>query len=57
MSPLSCNKMYMGMIHSVMSWAFQAGLRGQRKWREMMEKLQYTSLRKCMGAVVGARKG
>ena len=32
------------------------GWRGQREWREEMEKLQYAALRKCTGAVLGARK-
>ena len=34
----------------------RGGVAGQREWRVMMEKLQYAALRKCAGAVVGARK-
>ena len=46
----------MGMIQSVASWGLGVGWRELREWRELMEKLQYAALRKCTGAVVGARK-
>ena len=56
MSPLSWRRAYTGMVRSVASWGIEVGWRGQREWRVMMEKLQYATLRKCTGAVVGARK-
>ena len=56
MSPLSWRHAYTGMVRSVASWGIEVGWRGQREWREMMEKLQYAALWKCSGAVVGARK-
>ena len=56
MSPLSWRQAYTGMVRSVASWGIEVGWRGQREWRELMEKLQYAALRKCTGAVVGARK-
>ena len=43
------------MIRSVASLVIEVGCRGQREWRVEMEKLQYAALRKCTGAVVGAR--
>ena len=55
-SPLSWRQSYTGMIRSVASWGIEVGLRGQREWRVEMEKLQYAGLRKCTGAVVGARR-
>ena len=56
MSPLSWRQAYTGIVRSVASWGIKVGWRGQREWRENMEKLQYTALRKCTGTVVGARK-
>ena len=56
MSPLSWRQAYTGMVRSVASWGIEVVWRGQREWHEMMEKLQYAALRKCTGAVVGARK-
>ena len=56
MSPLNWRQAYTGMIRSVAAWGIQVGWRGQREWRVAMEKLQYAALRKCTGAVVGARK-
>lgn len=56
MSPLSYRQTYMGMIRSVVSWGLEVGWDGQREWREILERLQYAALRKCTGAVVGARK-
>ena len=56
MSPLSCRQAYTGMIRSVAAWGMEVGWRGQREWREEIERLQYAALRKCTGAVVGARK-
>ena len=56
MSPLSWRQAYTGMVRSVASWGIEVVWRGQREWREMMEKLQYAALRKCTGTVVGARK-
>ena len=56
MSPLSWRQDYTGMVRSVTSWGVEVGWRGQREWRVMMEKLQYAALRKCTGAIVGARR-
>ena len=56
MSPLSWRQAYTRMIRSVASLGLEVGWRGQREWREMMQKLQYAVLRKCTGAVVGAMK-
>ena len=56
MSPLSWRQAYTGMIRSVASWGIEVGWRGQKERRVEMEKLQYTALWKCTGAVVGARK-
>ena len=44
------------MIRSVAAWGIEVGWRGQGEWRVAMVKLQYAALRKCTGAVVGARK-
>ena len=55
MSRLSWRQAYTGMIRSVASWGIEVGWRGQKEWRVEMEKLQYAALRKCTGAVVGAR--
>ena len=56
MSPLSWRQADTEMVWSVASWGLDVAWRGQREWRGLMEKLQYAALRKCMGAVVGARK-
>ena len=56
MSPLSWRQDYTGMVRSVASWGIEVGWRGQREWREMMERVQYAALRKCTGAVVVARR-
>ena len=56
MSPLSWSQAYTVMVRSVASWGVEVEWRGQQEWREMMEKLQYAALRKCTGAVTGARK-
>ena len=56
MSPLSWRQVCMGMIRCVTSWGMEVGWIGQREWRVEMEKLQYSALRKCTGAVVGVRK-
>ena len=56
MSPLSWRQAYTGMIQSVALWGLEVGWRGQRGWREMMERLQYGALQKCTGPVVGARR-
>lgn len=55
MSPLSWRQADTGMIRSVASWGLELGWRGQRDWRTIMEKLQYTALRTCTWAVSGAR--
>ncbi|KAF8467819.1 hypothetical protein BDZ91DRAFT_793483 [Kalaharituber pfeilii] len=39
---------------AVALWGSGIGWRGQRKWREEFERLQYQALRKCTGAVQGA---
>ena len=40
----------------VASWGIEVGWRGHRKWRQLMESLQYEALRKCTGTVLGASK-
>ena len=55
MSPLSWRQAYTWIIRSVALWGIEVGWRGQKEWREEMEKLQYAALRKCTGAVAGAR--
>ena len=44
------------MIRSVASWGVEVGWRGQRKWREEMESLQYVALQKCTRAVLRSRR-
>ena len=44
------------MVRSVASWGIEVGWRGQREWREEIELLQYSALRKCTGAVKGSRR-
>ena len=45
-----------GMIRTVATWGAEWGWQGQKRWVEKLEKLQYDSLRRCMGAVKGTRK-
>ena len=44
------------MITMVATWGAELGWRGQKRWAEELERLQYNSLRKCVGAVKGASK-
>ena len=46
----------MGMIRLVAFCGIEVGWWGQKEWRELMEKLQYKSLRRCTGAAWGARR-
>ena len=48
--------MYTAMIRTVATWGAELGWRGQRRWAEELERLQYDSLRKCVGAVKGSSK-
>ena len=34
----------------------ELGWRGQKRWEKELERLQYDSLRRCVGAVKGASK-
>lgn len=43
-----------GMIRTVASWGLEVEWCEQREWRKMMEKVQYATVRKCTGEVVGA---
>ena len=44
------------MIRTVATWEAELGWRGQKRWAEELERLQYDSLRRCVGAVKGASK-
>ena len=55
-SPSSWRQLNMGMIRVVALWGSELGWRGQKEWEEEMNKLQYQALRKCTGAVKGARR-
>ena len=44
------------MIRTMATWGAELGWRGQKRWAEELERLQYDSLRKCVGAVKGASK-
>ena len=47
---------YTGMVRTIASWGAEIGWRGQVEWKEAIRRLQYAALRKCTGAVMGARK-
>ena len=44
------------MARTIATWGAEIEWRGQVEWREAMRRLQYSALRKCTGAVLGARK-
>ena len=48
--------MFTGLIRTVATWGVELGWRGQKRWVEELVRLQYDSLRKCVGAVKGASK-
>ena len=56
MSVNSWRLAYTGMMRTIATWGAEIGWRGQVEWKEAMRKLQYAALRKCTGAVMGARK-
>ena len=56
LSPRGWRQVYTGMIRTVATWGAELGWRGQKRWAEELERLQYDSLRKCVGAVKGASK-
>ena len=48
--------MYTGIIRTVATWGAELEWRGQKGWAEELERLQYDSLRRFVGAVKGASK-
>ena len=56
MSANSWRSAYTGMVRAIATWGAEIGWRGQVEWKEAMRRLQYTTLRKCTRAVMGARK-
>ena len=56
LSPRGWRQVYTGMIRTVATWRAELGWRGQKRWEEELERLQYDSLRNCVGAVKGASK-
>ena len=54
-SPLSWRSAYTGMIRTIATWGAEIGWRGQIAWKKEMARLQYASLRKATGAVLGSR--
>ena len=56
LSPKGWRQVYTGMIRMVATWGAELGWRGQKRWAEELERLQYDSLCKCVGAVKGASK-
>ena len=54
--PKGWRQVYTGMIRTVATWGVELGWRGQKRWEEELERLQYDSLRRCVGAVRGAGK-
>ena len=56
LSPRGWRQVYTGMFRTVATWGAELGWRGQKRWEEELERLQYDSVRKCVGAVKGASK-
>ena len=54
-SHLSWRSAYTGMIRTIATWGAEIGWRGQIGWKKEMARLQYASLRKATGAVLGSR--
>ena len=54
-SPLSWRSAYTGMIRTIATWGAEIEWRGQMAWTKEMARLQYASLRKATGAVLGSR--
>ena len=53
-SPGSWRQLYTGMIRVVAMWGAELRWRGQKSWRQEMERLQYQALKKATGAVQGS---
>ena len=54
-SPLSWRSAYTGMIRTIDTCGAEIGWRGQMAWKKEIARLQYASLRKATGAVLGSR--
>ncbi|KAF8419276.1 hypothetical protein EV426DRAFT_707984 [Tirmania nivea] len=54
-SPSSWRQLYTASIRAIAMWGAKLGWRGQRDWELEFNRLQYQALRKCTGAVRGAR--
>ena len=56
LSPKGWRQVYTGIIKTVATSGAELGWRGQKRWEEKLESLQYDSLRRCVRAVRGASK-